>query len=468
MRCLNFYRHVNSIAKFCRLKLLACCLLFNLSFALSVSIPDTLKSNVSISILDADTADIIYKYNDNIPRLIASNVKLFTTVFGLMYLGADFHWQTQLRYTGEIHNHILYGNVYITGGGDPTLDTAEVYNIISRLKHFGINVVKGNIVLDSSLFNNQPTYSMLQSNQYDADKILPSGLMINGNRAKFTIHINGDTVDISHNLYNIKIINQLKLESANTVCDLSNTAMIFNNNIATLDGSVSSSCDNVNDDFSLLSHFEYNKMILTQVFMDFNIKINGKFENSITPKAAKLIYSHNSQSLAHIIYDMNKFSDNLFAETIISSVGAYKTANLRTFNDGGKIYYTFLQNNDFLNSKFKLENGAGLSRYEYFTANALAHLLYIANNSSITTLLEASLPIASQEGTLDNKFIDFSGRLKAKTGSLNDTRAYSGYFYSKNAQKYIVVFIADNLENSQQKTSFINLITQTLKQLDRI
>jgi serine-type D-Ala-D-Ala carboxypeptidase/endopeptidase (penicillin-binding protein 4) len=449
------------------LRFLTCCSLINLSLAINISIPNTLKSNLSISIIDADNADVVYNYNESLPRLIASNVKLFTSLFGLTYLGPDFHWHTQLEYTGKIHDHTLYGNLYLKGGGDPTLDSAAVYEIISKLKQSDVFVITGNVILDSSLFNDKPTYSMLQTNQYDADKILPSGLMINENRAKFTIHINSNKVDISHNLYNIKVINQLRLESANDRCNMDDTTNIeFSNNAVTLKGYVNRSCDNISTNFSLLSNFEYNKMALAQVFSDFGIKINGNFENATTPKTARLIYDHSSQSLAHIIYDMNKVSDNLYAETIISSVGAYKTTNQKTFNDGAKIYYNFLQTNGLLNPKFKLENGAGLSRYEYFTASEVTSLLYMINSSTLAAPLEASLPIAMQEGSLHDKFSDFSGRFKAKTGSLNDTRAYSGYFYSKNGQKYIVAFVANNLQNSEQKSLFLSTINQILKQLD--
>ncbi|HLX52561.1 MAG TPA: D-alanyl-D-alanine carboxypeptidase/D-alanyl-D-alanine-endopeptidase [Aquella sp.] len=484
-------------------KFLACWLFFNASFGLNITIPNSLKSNLSVDIIDADTAEPIYNYNAATPRLIASNVKLFTTIFGLTYLGPDFHWHTQLKHSGNIREHTLYGNVYIQGGGDPTLDSPAIYEIIAHLKHMGITTINGDVILDSSLFNDKPTYSMLQTNQYDVDKIPPSGLIINGNRANFTIHVNGHNVSISHNLYNIKVLNLLKLDPDSTSCDMDDTVSIsFHDNLATLNGSVSPLCDNLSTSFTLLSNFNYNKMVLTQIFKDFNININGDFKNDSTPKTARLIYDHGSQSLAHIIYDMNKTSNNLYAETIISTVGAYKASDLyrdklelqgndeqrrlqivgkernhapvvsnhsgvQAFSDGAKLYYKFLQNNNLLNTKFKLENGAGLSRYEFFTAEEVAHLLYNVNNSPIIgPILEASLPVAAGEGSLQKKFTDFSGRFMAKTGTLNDTRAYSGYFYSKSGSKYIVVFIADNLTNQEQKLHTQSFIEQILEQLN--
>lgn len=452
-------------------KILACSLLvfFNTSFALEIIIPKILKPNLSISILDADTADSIYSYNSNTYRLVASNVKLFTTLFGLTYLHPDFHWHTQLKYTGNIKEHTLYGNLYLQGGGDPTLDNSSIYDIISSLKDLNINRIYGNVILDNSLFNDKPTYSMLQTDIYDADKIPPSGLIIDGNRTNLTIHVNENNVSISHNLYNVKVINHLKLDPTAAKCNIDDTIGISSkNNVITIDGNVSPSCDKATVSYFTLSNFNYNRMVVTHVFNNFNIKIQGNFKNEHTPSTAKLIHDHSSQSLVHVIYDMNQFSNNLYAETIIATVGAYKTPNEQTFADGAKLYYRFLQDNSLLNPKFKLENGAGLSRYEYFTASEVAHLLYLANNSPLLgAYLEASLPVATQEGSLQNKFSDFAGRFMAKTGTLNDTRAYSGYFYSKTGEKYIVVFIANNLQNSEQKDLVQKFIKQVLTSLNK-
>ena len=55
----------------------------------------------------------------------ASNTKLITTGCALHSLGKDFHFGTSIAYSGEIKDGILEGDIYIIGGGDPTLASAD-------------------------------------------------------------------------------------------------------------------------------------------------------------------------------------------------------------------------------------------------------------------------------------------------------------------------------------------------------
>jgi D-alanyl-D-alanine carboxypeptidase/D-alanyl-D-alanine-endopeptidase (penicillin-binding protein 4) len=444
-------------------------LTYNQSFALNAQIPDGLKSNLSVNITDVDNIKPVYTYNNNTNRLIASNVKLFTTLFALDYLGSDFHWHTRLKYSGNINNNTLFGNLYIQGGGDPSLDNKAIFEIISSLKRLGVSNIKGNVIIDSSIFNTIPTYSMLQTAPYDVDKILPSGLIINGNKVNVTVQVTGKKITLSSNIDNLKLVSKLTLESNEASCSFDDTTTaIFNHNTLTLQGTISTSCNNTVVGYYLMSNFNYNKAVLSQAFNDLGIKISGKFQLTTTCPNAYLIYDYSSPSIEHILIDMNKFSNNLYAMTIISSVGAYKTINNSTFNDGAKIYYDFLKSNNLLNPAFKLENGAGLSRKEFFTTQEVANLLYIAHNSITASDFETTLPVAMQEGSLANKFKDFAGRFRAKTGTLNDTRALAGYFHSKNGHKYIIVIVANNLSNKNQKLLYAKFTYDILAQLDNI
>lgn len=165
---------------------------------------------------------------------------------------------------------------------------------------------------------------------------------------------------------------------------------------------------------------------------------------------------------------MNRYSINISAETILLSLGAYLTANKDSYLDATQIYLDYMQENDLINPMFKLENGAGLSRTEYMTAGAMAHLLFLANNSKVQASFEKTLPRASQDGTLKWKFRQFGKRVQFKTGTLNDTSSYSGYFYAKNGRKYIIVAIANNIDtnNNQDVMSFDSWVNSLLNRLN--
>ena len=78
---------------------------------------------------------IIISLNSEESLAPASGLKAFTTAIALNTLGKNYRYITRLYYDGTINaKGILEGNIYISGGGDPTL---------------GSNMVKGSLPLDS-------------------------------------------------------------------------------------------------------------------------------------------------------------------------------------------------------------------------------------------------------------------------------------------------------------------------------
>lgn len=91
----------------------------------------------------------------------ASNMKLVTTGTALHALGADYRFPTQVGYTGTIEDGTLHGDVYIVGGGDPTIGVSDTVAVKpdalfwrwkNLLKGAGINRIEGRIVGDGRAY----------------------------------------------------------------------------------------------------------------------------------------------------------------------------------------------------------------------------------------------------------------------------------------------------------------------------
>ena len=65
--------------------------------------------------------DTLVAYNHRQKMVPASNTKLITTGTALHLLGADYRFHTAVAYSGAVEDSTLVGDVYIIGGGDPTL-----------------------------------------------------------------------------------------------------------------------------------------------------------------------------------------------------------------------------------------------------------------------------------------------------------------------------------------------------------
>jgi len=72
---------------------------------------------------DTKTGEILKSRNPNQSLVPASVMKIVTTGTVLELAGANYQFRTRLQYDGELDtiNHVLNGNIYIRGGGDPTL-----------------------------------------------------------------------------------------------------------------------------------------------------------------------------------------------------------------------------------------------------------------------------------------------------------------------------------------------------------
>ncbi|MBP9743020.1 MAG: D-alanyl-D-alanine carboxypeptidase/D-alanyl-D-alanine-endopeptidase [Burkholderiales bacterium] len=429
-------------------------------------IPASLQDDMSVLVMNDRTGAIIYQHNADTPRLVASNIKLITTAVALNDLHPDFHWHTKLFYTGTIHKGILEGNIYIVGGGDPTFDDRALSEILEQLKKLQVNVIKGNIIVDNTIFNSVPTYSMLKVENYDVDTILPNGFSINGNMSEFIVQVNKKRrVSIMSNLYGYKIINKFKVNNSLHTCPDLSKLVTFKDKTIIFTGNISPKCNNVRLEFNMVPYADYIEMAFSRALHNLTIELNGGIGYAKVPDNAKLVYDYSSQSLEDALIYMNHYSVNLIAEATLLSLGAYNSSNANTYTQAQEAYINYLQKNKLLNSDFKLENGAGLSRREYMSAKNMANLLWLMSHSGESANFENTLPRAGEDGSLKYRFTNFGERVRFKTGTLNDTRAYSGYFYAKNGAKYIVVIVTNNVDTNDNHFNvlldswIINLLT---------
>jgi len=93
-----------------------------------------------------------------------------------------------------------------------------------------------------------------------------------------------------------------------------------------------------------------------------------------------------------------------------------------------------------------IENGSGLSRKEATTAEEMTGLLHVIWNDPRMPELLSSLPIGGTDGTLKKNKNNGGdvGRIRLKTGSLENTRAAAGYVQDSRGHWHtLVVLIQD-------------------------
>ena len=93
---------------------------------------------------------VVDTYDADTPRIPASTTKLITALAALEILGGDYRFQTRLLASGEVHESTLHGDLYLVGGGDPTLSTNDLQGFVDALKAAGVTRVEGRFIFDES------------------------------------------------------------------------------------------------------------------------------------------------------------------------------------------------------------------------------------------------------------------------------------------------------------------------------
>jgi D-alanyl-D-alanine carboxypeptidase/D-alanyl-D-alanine-endopeptidase (penicillin-binding protein 4) len=104
--------------------------------------------------LDAKGHRVLFDRKQGKRRKLASNEKLFTTSTALHTLGPDGRLETKVKAAGKLTRAgKLKGDLYLIGGGDPSLGDFGMKDLADDVRHAGIKRVSGTVVADDSIFD---------------------------------------------------------------------------------------------------------------------------------------------------------------------------------------------------------------------------------------------------------------------------------------------------------------------------
>jgi serine-type D-Ala-D-Ala carboxypeptidase/endopeptidase (penicillin-binding protein 4) len=155
--------------------------------------------------------------------------------------------------------------------------------------------------------------------------------------------------------------------------------------------------------------------------------------------------THSSPTLAEDVKLTLKVSQNLHAELLLHRLGkAYGTDGSTA--QGTRVVRQFLLNAGLDGDDFAFYDGSGLSGHDLVTPRATAKLLAYATGQPWFSQWRASLPVGGEDGTLAGRFSKppLKDHLFAKTGTLSEARALSGYVDCASGNTVIFSIMVDN------------------------
>jgi serine-type D-Ala-D-Ala carboxypeptidase/endopeptidase (penicillin-binding protein 4) len=427
----------------------------------------------SLYVIDAKTGQVVFDKNSQVGLAPASTQKIITSVTAFELLGKDYRYKTEFGYQGSIKNRKLYGRIYVSGSGDPTLgswryestkeleftkriikairglkiDTAEYVMFVEDRKFEVSNIPDGWIWQDIGNYYGAGAGALnWRENQYDI--VLRSGNNI------------GDNVEIA----NIRPYNYFshEIESKATAAakgsgDNAYIYMPLGNATSVIKGTIP-----ISENRFVISGaipdpaYEFQNRMMDTVkktgiaivydgFPMFNIA--DDFPTVYSDKGT-VFHTEYSPSLDSIIYWFNKKSINLYGEALIKTF-AYEKQGFGSTDSGVSIVKKFWKQKGLDEDELNMYDGSGLSPLNRVTTHAQVEILKYAKTKDWFPYFYNALP-------------DYNG-MKMKSGTISDVKGFCGYHKAKDGKEYIFSFLVNNYSG---KTS--GVVGKMYKVLDEL
>ncbi len=428
--------------------------------------PDLKGALISVAVADMATGEVMESQNIDQRLCPASVWKLFTTSAAIKILGSDFRFHTVIAYQGNLSNGILDGNIFLIGGGDPSLGSQffdqNFEGVLSEwlkdIKGAGIDTIHGKIIANAVHFSGDgiPRTRIWEdmANYYGA---AVSGLNINDNT--YYVHFEVPA-DLDQKARILKITPEVPgLQITSEVLSskiLSDQAFIFGSpfdNERVVRGTLPAGRQHFEIKGSLpnpplFAAWHFKKALETAgvgVSDGISVELTTLHERA----TLKVIGTHESPTLSELVEHTNVDSDNLYAESFLYQIGA---KNGDPSLQGGLDALTNFYAPIFANSyPFYAYDGSGLSRFTAVSARQVIQLLcYDAQDDVLQKNLLDKLPMAGVQGSMKwfGNRTNLQGNLRGKSGSMEKVKAYAGVITALSGRQLAFAVLVNNFDGS--------------------
>ncbi len=400
----------------------------------------------------------------------ASVMKLVTTYAALDLLGPDYTWNTEFHTDGEVFEGVLRGNLYVRGGGDPKLVLERLEEAFVRLQEKGVRVILGDMVLDQSAFDLPPH----DPGAFDGEALrpynaAPEALLVNFKSV--VLHFTPDTRQGVAHVRSEPPMEGLQIDTtvplARVACGDWRGALrarFDDPDRIRFQGQFPQSCGERVWPVAYQDPASYAARAMEGMWRATGGSITGQVRQGLTPPGTRLLHEAQSLPLSDIITDVNQWSNNVMAQQVFLTLGRLTPTQVMTesrladrltpvrtarFESAREVVGAWWRRTLGIRHEVPvMENGAGLSRVERITPDALGALLRHAAVHPRGDQFVQSLALAGVNGTAAryarSPGSQARGHAWLKTGTLRDVIGVAGYVQATNGRRYAVVALVNH------------------------
>ncbi len=431
------------------------------------------RSRSGVEVFDLDGGRVIFASHARDLLNPASNSKIFTSAAALARLGPDYRWVTEVLLDAPPRAGVVHGNLTLRGHGDPTLVSERLWALAAELWHRGLRKVEGDLVLDDDFFDGQEQGPGWDQEDTDRAYLAPISALAS-NWGSVAIYVSpGERpgqrarVEVEPASPYFQVENRVVTAARGARHLRTSGAPARDGWRIRVAGRIGAGAGTV----VLWRHVgeatRYTGETFRQMLAERGIRITGKVRRGRAAPASRLFYATQSDELAAVLRRLNKESSNFIAEMLVKTMGAELRGVPGSWPSGIDVVEDFLAREVGIpRGAYVMRNGSGLNDVNRFSAEQVIRVLaYMWPRMTLAPEYLSSLPIAGRDGTLRFRMEDTAaaGRVRAKTGTLEDVSALSGYVESLGGRHYAVSLLVNDYPSSlRQATAAEDGFTEAL------
>ncbi len=408
---------------------------------------------VSAQVVALGSGSVLFEKNPKQPLIPASSVKLVTAATALKKLGPEFVFRTEALKNGA--------EVWIRGGGDPSLVTERLYLLASDIRASGIQKIS-RLCADESRAPPPLLQEARKPEETDRAFNAPIGAL-NLNYNSVRVHFSPEKGKLRARVEPPGQFVQVVTSGVKLVSG-PKWQLVFTRKIGPKNDQIVVSGSAPRDGSEKIRYFNVSRpgpyLLSTLGKMLEKEGIRVKSLSScvgVTPQGAVPLASVDSFPLREIVVLMDKFSNNFISEALVNELGHQAVGNAGSRAEGLSVLETSMRNLGLWQEQTRIVSPSGLDRATRMSAASFVGLIRdLATDSSVLPEFLSSLPLAGRDGTLKDRIFGFNpiGSLRAKTGTLDGVGSLVGIVQAVTGRLYVFAVILNYKDIERIDTRF--------------
>ncbi|MEU2611269.1 D-alanyl-D-alanine carboxypeptidase/D-alanyl-D-alanine-endopeptidase [Micromonospora sp. NPDC007271] len=425
-------------------------------------------AQAGVVVVDTTTGETRYDRNGDRRLIPASNTKLLTSTAAMELLGPGHRFTTDVAGDGVRRGGLLSGNLYLRGGGDPTVLAEDYDRLAAQVAAEGVRVVTGNLVADDTRYDRTrlgPDWTWDDESYYYAAQVSALTVAPDTDYDAGTVIVHAAPAATAGAAPAVTMTppnGWLHIDNRAETVASGETTISFErehgSNTIVVTGQIAVGEDATSEWMTVWEPTGYAADIFRAALRRHGVRVLGRTVlGQATPADAKVVARHDSMPLAELMVPFLKLSNNGHAEVLTKELGRVLSGS-GTWSAGLAAISNYVGDSGVDTGTLRQRDGSGLSRRNMVPPAQFVSLLVAARAEPWFDTWFTALPVAGNAerfvgGTLRSRMrgTPAANNVHAKTGSLTGASSLSGYVTDADGHLLAFSIVLNNYLTSSVK-----------------